>query len=269
MLSNEYPIIVGVPPGRLSNVARGLCVFFSGRDENQGRQRLAEGDVAMEGIKTAGNDDQGGHVQPSKSRPATRSRDSMTAATQFAGQLAGSHPNTTYDDLETLLPDGKLAVPFCKIEAQDEVAAISTPYIQISDNEGDDVLRESSPVLPSKIKTHGRTARKLTVWSTDDEIEGEPPKDDGRNQIHDDNEGPWEVGTGKRKWRDDADGVTSVHQSKMSRSTWRVTDVNTPVGDDESAPIVGIEMADGPVPSHESYRICEGERQLVMRALTD
>jgi len=281
MLSNKYPVIIGIPPHRLSKEARGLLAFFNGQDNHQGRPRHIEDDVATDCIET------GGHAKALKSRPATRSRDSTATATQ----IGGAHPSP-YDDFETLLPDGNLAVAACKIEARDEVTVISTPYTQVSDNEDDNLVRESSPVVLGKtrVKAHSRAARKSTVWSTDDEIEGELPNADGRNQIDDDDddEGPWEVATGKRKERDDADGVASEHQPKWARLTTRVTVVDTPVGDassahgkgsgafivaaseryrtfdgekgfrtrDGKAPILGGEVADGPIPTHH---ICEGE----------
>ena len=229
MLSDKYPIIIGIPPHQLSKEARRLFVFFSGRDNHQGHQQLLEDDVATEGIETARNDHQGGYSKAQKSRPATRGGDSTTAATRFAG----AHPDPTYDDFETLLPDGNLAVPPCKIDARDEVTVISTPYIQVSDNEGDNLVRESSPVFTGKmrVKTRGRAARKPAVWSTDDEMEGKLPKDNGRNQVNNDDEGPCEVDTGKRKQRDDADGVAFEPQPKWARLTTGVTEVDMPVGD--------------------------------------
>jgi hypothetical protein len=225
MLSDKYPVIIGVPPRRLSEEARGLLVFSSGRDNHTGHRRLTEDDVVTEGIETAKND-----AEAPKSRPATQSR----ASTGPATYIAGTSPNPTYDDLETLLPDGNLAVPPCKTGAQ--VTVISMPDIQVFDNEDDDPIRvhERSPVLPRKMraKTRGRAARRLTVWSTDDEdeIEGELPKGDRRNQV-DNAKGPGEANTIKRKQRDDADGVASEHQPKRAHTTTRVSDVNAPMSD--------------------------------------
>lgn len=218
MLSDRYPVIIGIPPHRLSEEARGLFVFCSGRDIHAGRQRLSEDDVVTEDIETTRNNRQVSHAEVRKSRPATQSR----ASTAAAANIAGASPNPTYDDFELLLPDGNLAVPPCKTGPQNEVTVTSMPYIQAFDNEDDDPIRELSPIFPHKTraKTHGRAARKLIVWSTDeDEMEGEG---DRRNQV---DYAKGEINTSKRKQRDDTDGVASKHQPKRVRTTTRVTDV--------------------------------------------
>jgi hypothetical protein len=253
MLLDKYPVIIGIPPDQWSEETRGLLVFASGRDDYAGRQRLTEADVVTEGIETPRNDHQVGHAEAPKSRPATRSRASTAAATNIAG--------FTYEDFETLLPDGNLAIPPCKTGAQDEVRANSMPCIQFLDNS---LIREPSPVFPSKTraKTHGRAARKLIVWSTDDEddIEGELPKRDRKMQV-DVAKRPGKVNTGKRKQRDDADGMASEHRLRRARTTTRVTD------DDAS---MNNAFDQTSVPTSSGHHTFDGEGALTTheRALT-
>ena len=191
MLSDKYPVIVGIPPHPSSEGARRLFVFASGRDNHKGRRRRLD-DTVTEDIESSWNSHQAANANAPKSRPA-RSRASAKAAAKAAG-------------------------------ARDPVLPHKTKTrVRVSD----DLVRESSPVFPSKprVKKRGRVARKVVDWSTDREVE-------------DDAEGPVGFHAGKRTRQHSADGVASEPQSKRARSIPRWTSiaganahVDTPEGD--------------------------------------
>ena len=162
--------------------------LLCGWDNHAGRRRLTEDDVVTADIETARNDHQVSDAEAPKS--GARPRPLLPA-------LPPTPPTTTYDDLETLLPDTNLAVPPYKTGAQDGVVVISMPSIfstRVMTLFANNLL--FSP-CKTRAKTYDRAARKLRVWSTDDEdeFEGEFPKGDCRSQV-DAAKGPGEV---KRK----------------------------------------------------------------------
>jgi len=208
MLSDKYPVIVGIPPHPSSEGARRLFVFASGRDNHKGRRRRLGDDTMTEDIESSWNDHQAANADAPKSRPA-RSRASVKAAAKVAGAR------------DPVLPPHK-----------------TKARVRVSD----DLVGESSPVFPSKprVKKRGRVARKVVDWSTDDEIDALTlPR-----EVEDDAEDAVGFRAGKRTRPHSADGVASEPQSKRARSIPRWTSVtNTDSLEGDMHPICTAEGA--------------------------
>ena len=198
MLSDKYPVIIGIPPHPSSAEARRLFVFASGRDNHKGGRRRLGDDKVTEDIESSWNDHQAANANAPKSRPA-RSRASAKAAAKVAGAR------------DPTLPPHK-----------------TKARVRVSD----DLDRGSSPVFPSKrrVKKRGQVARRVVVWSTDDEIDAlTSPR-----EVEDDAEGLVGFHAGKRTRQHSADDVDPRHQSKRARSIshWRsAINIDTSEGD--------------------------------------